>query len=177
MTLSSCIDLDRSNLGNARLQGLPEDALGGDPTGKLFDVVNSVFFITYVRTIYLISFQRIHRFVDTTDRLSNPCDHRFKALPTTVVDGERCHRVGNFLNPHGKHANYNNIFHADPHLSQRRSIILALLFADCSWVSSKLHSDLGSRFTSVRQFQTGSIRHNQHLSKHSFILSKKWVFG
>ncbi|KAI6044021.1 major facilitator superfamily domain-containing protein [Pisolithus marmoratus] len=30
-------DLDRSNLGNARLQGLPEDTLGGDPTGALFD--------------------------------------------------------------------------------------------------------------------------------------------
>jgi hypothetical protein len=42
------IDLDRSNLGNARLQGLPEDILGGDPTGVLFDWVNSAFFFTYV---------------------------------------------------------------------------------------------------------------------------------
>jgi hypothetical protein len=41
-------DLDRSNLGNARLQGLPGDALGGDPTGVLFDWVNSAFFFTYV---------------------------------------------------------------------------------------------------------------------------------
>ncbi|KAI0763076.1 MFS general substrate transporter [Trametes elegans] len=40
--------LDRSNLGNARLQGLPKDALHGDPTGKLFDWVNSVFFISYI---------------------------------------------------------------------------------------------------------------------------------
>ncbi|KXN84387.1 hypothetical protein AN958_12646 [Leucoagaricus sp. SymC.cos] len=40
--------LDRSNLGNARLQGLPQDTLGGDPTGELFDLVNSVFFITYI---------------------------------------------------------------------------------------------------------------------------------
>ncbi|KAH8107550.1 MFS general substrate transporter [Phellopilus nigrolimitatus] len=40
--------LDRSNLGNARLQGLPQDALGGDPTGQLFDWVNSVFFFPYV---------------------------------------------------------------------------------------------------------------------------------
>ncbi|KIP12114.1 hypothetical protein PHLGIDRAFT_27519 [Phlebiopsis gigantea 11061_1 CR5-6] len=40
--------LDRSNLGNARLQGLPQDALGGDPSGKLFDWVNSAFFLSYI---------------------------------------------------------------------------------------------------------------------------------
>ncbi|KAG1816941.1 major facilitator superfamily domain-containing protein [Suillus variegatus] len=40
--------LDRSNLGNARLQGLPGDVLGGDPTGVLFDWVNSAFFFTYI---------------------------------------------------------------------------------------------------------------------------------
>ncbi|KAJ6472639.1 MFS general substrate transporter [Mycena vulgaris] len=40
--------LDRSNLGNARLQGLPKDTLGGDPTGKKFDWVNSVFFFSYI---------------------------------------------------------------------------------------------------------------------------------
>lgn len=40
--------LDRSNLGNARLQGLPADVLGGDPTGKRFDWVNSVFFFSYI---------------------------------------------------------------------------------------------------------------------------------
>ena len=41
-------DLDRSNLGNARLQGLPKDVLGGDPKGTRFDWVNSVFFLSYV---------------------------------------------------------------------------------------------------------------------------------
>ncbi|KAF9500712.1 MFS general substrate transporter [Pleurotus eryngii] len=40
--------LDRSNLGNARLQGLPEDVLAGDPTGVLFDWVNSAFFFSYI---------------------------------------------------------------------------------------------------------------------------------
>ena len=30
--------LDRSNLGNARLQGLPADVLGGDASGKLFEI-------------------------------------------------------------------------------------------------------------------------------------------
>lgn len=56
MTLTAhCADLDRSNLGNARLQGLPEDVLGGDATGELFDLVNSAFFITYVRTADVVS--------------------------------------------------------------------------------------------------------------------------
>ncbi|RDB29892.1 hypothetical protein Hypma_014036 [Hypsizygus marmoreus] len=40
--------LDRSNLGNARLQGLTEDILGGDKTGALFDWINSVFFFSYI---------------------------------------------------------------------------------------------------------------------------------
>ncbi|KAI0002596.1 major facilitator superfamily domain-containing protein [Russula compacta] len=40
--------LDRSNLGNARLQGLTKDVLRGDPTGKRFDWVNSVFFFSYI---------------------------------------------------------------------------------------------------------------------------------
>ena len=46
--LLTVADLDRSNLGNARLQGLPEDVLGGDPNGELFDWINSAFFFTYV---------------------------------------------------------------------------------------------------------------------------------
>lgn len=48
------LDLDRSNLGNARLQGLPQDALNGDPTGELYGWVNSVFFISYVRVHRLL---------------------------------------------------------------------------------------------------------------------------
>ncbi|KIP03888.1 hypothetical protein PHLGIDRAFT_495320 [Phlebiopsis gigantea 11061_1 CR5-6] len=40
--------LNRSNLGNARLQGLPQDTLGGDPTGILFDWLNSAFFFSYI---------------------------------------------------------------------------------------------------------------------------------
>ena len=46
--------LDRSNLGNARLQGLAKDVLGGDPTGKKFDWVNSIFFFSYVGPHILI---------------------------------------------------------------------------------------------------------------------------
>ncbi|KAL5523310.1 hypothetical protein ACEPAF_1577 [Sanghuangporus sanghuang] len=40
--------LDRSNVGNARLQGLADDALHGDPTGVLYDWVFSAFFFSYV---------------------------------------------------------------------------------------------------------------------------------
>lgn len=53
----SFADLDRSNLGNARLQGLPQDILGGDKSGKLFDWINSVFFFSYVSGLWLLSFQ------------------------------------------------------------------------------------------------------------------------
>ncbi|KAI0738942.1 MFS general substrate transporter [Daedaleopsis nitida] len=40
--------LDRINLGNARLQGLPQDVLHGDPTGVLFDWVTSGFYFSYI---------------------------------------------------------------------------------------------------------------------------------
>ncbi|KAJ7170255.1 hypothetical protein C8R43DRAFT_981719 [Mycena crocata] len=40
--------LDRSNLGTSRLQGLPKDTLGGDPTGRPYDWINSIFFFAYV---------------------------------------------------------------------------------------------------------------------------------
>ena len=50
-SLTPHTDLDRTNLGNARLQGLPQDILGGDPTGVLFDWVNSAFFFSYVSLV------------------------------------------------------------------------------------------------------------------------------
>ncbi|KAM5543408.1 hypothetical protein V8D89_002659 [Ganoderma adspersum] len=43
--------LDRINLGNARLQGLPQDVLHGDPSGVLFDWANSAFYFSYA-TVY-----------------------------------------------------------------------------------------------------------------------------
>lgn len=49
MWLLTPSDLDRSNVGNARLQGLPQDVLGGDPTGLLFDWLVAIFFIPFVR--------------------------------------------------------------------------------------------------------------------------------
>ncbi|KAH9941686.1 major facilitator superfamily domain-containing protein [Epithele typhae] len=43
-----CSYLDRVNLGNARLQGLPQDILGGDPTGVLFDWASSAFYFSFI---------------------------------------------------------------------------------------------------------------------------------
>ncbi|KAG7085858.1 hypothetical protein E1B28_003392 [Marasmius oreades] len=40
--------LDRTNLGNARLQGLETDVLGGDATGQLFDWATSGFYFSYI---------------------------------------------------------------------------------------------------------------------------------
>ncbi|EJU00031.1 MFS general substrate transporter [Dacryopinax primogenitus] len=40
--------LDRANVGNSRLMGLPDDILGGDPTGQLFAWLNSSFFFAYI---------------------------------------------------------------------------------------------------------------------------------
>ncbi|KAJ8081895.1 hypothetical protein PM082_007741 [Marasmius tenuissimus] len=40
--------LDRTNLGNARLQHIDRDILDGDPTGQLYDWVNSAFFFSYI---------------------------------------------------------------------------------------------------------------------------------
>ena len=53
--------LDRTNIGNARLQGLPEDALNGDPTGTLFDWVTSAFFFSYVCIVFRILFILVFR--------------------------------------------------------------------------------------------------------------------
>ena len=52
-------DLDRTNLGNARLQGLPQDILHGDPTGVLFDWINSIFFFSYVGHRTCARYQRL----------------------------------------------------------------------------------------------------------------------
>ncbi|EJD52976.1 MFS general substrate transporter [Auricularia subglabra TFB-10046 SS5] len=40
--------IDRGNIGNARLMNLPEDVLGGDASGKLFDWITSAFYFTYI---------------------------------------------------------------------------------------------------------------------------------
>jgi hypothetical protein len=35
---------------------LPEDVLGGDPTGQLFDWINSAFFFSYVSWLTIVVF-------------------------------------------------------------------------------------------------------------------------
>jgi hypothetical protein len=66
------IDLDRSNFGNARLQGLPQETLSGDPTGTLFSWVNSAFYVSYVSPI-------LHTFFLV----------QISAPPQTVINCER----------------------------------------------------------------------------------------
>ena len=46
-------------MGNARLQGLPVDILGGDKSGKLFDWINSAFYFSYVRCLVLLHLQHV----------------------------------------------------------------------------------------------------------------------
>ena len=73
------VDLDRTNLGNARLQGLPKDVLHGDPTGVLFDWVNSAFFFSYVSVC---------------------CLNRPPSLPTeAALDVEPVHTLSSFDHP------------------------------------------------------------------------------
>ncbi|KZP01013.1 MFS general substrate transporter [Calocera viscosa TUFC12733] len=52
MTIYLFAFLDRSNLGNARLQGLPQDLLGGDPSGQLFAWLNAAFFFAFITLSY-----------------------------------------------------------------------------------------------------------------------------
>ncbi|KZP00996.1 MFS general substrate transporter [Calocera viscosa TUFC12733] len=55
--------LDRGNIGNARLQGLPQDILNGDPSGALFAWLSAAFYFAYVifqypATIYAKKFKQ-----------------------------------------------------------------------------------------------------------------------
>ncbi|KAI6019896.1 major facilitator superfamily domain-containing protein [Pisolithus orientalis] len=54
--------LDRSNLGNARLQGLPEEILGGDPKGLLYEWVFSAFYFSYANPIPGTSYRALKAF-------------------------------------------------------------------------------------------------------------------
>ena len=96
------VDLDRTNLGNARLQGLPEHVLGGDPTGVLFDWANSAFFFSYVSHPYAHLFFA-ERFSDRPppDSLSDPGDGHLKIIPSSHLARMRCCGLGSLLGPHG----------------------------------------------------------------------------
>lgn len=103
------IDLDRTNLGNARLQGLPQETLNGDPTGILYNWVNSIFYFSYVSFIVCLfccgvlpalAWMLICVFVfkiARTDSLSSSCNDIFQALSTIVLDGSDCYRMGDLF--------------------------------------------------------------------------------
>jgi len=90
--------LDRSNLGNARLQGLPEDVLGGDKTGVLFDWLTSGFYFSYV----CLSWMTLGTIPDfQEDPISNSSDHFLEIVSTTSVCGHRGHRMGSNIDTYG----------------------------------------------------------------------------
>ena len=91
LTRMSVTDLDRSNLGNARLQGLPDDVLGGDPTGILYDWVNSMFFFPYVR-FNLKSFHTSSELV-LPDSTPGPGNNYNETLSSQNMARSRCSRM------------------------------------------------------------------------------------
>ncbi len=96
-------DLDRSNLGNARLQGLPEDILNGDPTGSYFDWVNSSFFFSYVRTCRTYSgYSKRTHMSFAIDHLPNPRHDCFETVSTTEMVVCRCCGMGTGVDVDGK---------------------------------------------------------------------------
>jgi len=58
--LSILTALNRTNIGNARLQGLPGDVLGGDKTGVLFDWLTSGFYFSYVNPSDVSRHETLH---------------------------------------------------------------------------------------------------------------------
>ena len=96
------IVLDRSNLGNARLLGLPGDVLGGDASGKLFDWINSAFFFSYVRPLTFLYFPSCSD-LNFPDYLSNTRYSYFQTLPSTALACWSCHRLGSGFNTLGKY--------------------------------------------------------------------------
>ena len=96
-------DLDRSNLGSARLQGLPADVLHGDPTGKRFDWVNSVFFFSYVSiSLCARSLKKPHASPPiSTDPMCSSSHHPGQTPSTSTIFRLRGYRLGHLLHAHG----------------------------------------------------------------------------
>lgn len=101
LTTSTYPDLDRSNLGNARLQGMPEDVLGGDPTGVLFDWLVSIFFIPYVSpmaTCLSLVYSQCLRL----DPVPGTMDNTFQVLRSSNMDWLFSHLMGPMLYTDGE---------------------------------------------------------------------------
>ena len=89
-------------MGNARLQGLPEDVLGGDKTGELFDWVNSAFFFTYVRIFSI--WPKCLFYLLPTDPLSSSSNCNIQTLSPSPMDSFSRHWLGTVLYPYGAKA-------------------------------------------------------------------------
>jgi hypothetical protein len=94
------LDLDRSNLGNARLQGLAKDVLGGDPSGKRFDWVNSIFFLSYVGFHICKSHRRDLHWI-WLDFVPGSSYHPCQTSPPSTLVGFGGHRLGYLFHPLG----------------------------------------------------------------------------
>lgn len=92
--------LDRTNLGNARLQGLPQDILHGDPAGTLFDWANSAFFFSYVRIHSALLAFLTHRCA-STGNLPGACSSHLEVLSSTHMDRLCRDLLGLIFDPHG----------------------------------------------------------------------------
>jgi hypothetical protein len=98
----AALDLDRSNLGNARLQGLATDVLGGDPTGKRFDWVNSIFFLSYVGCrVPAVEMRRVSCCIRLDFMHGSSYPPRQTHPSSTLVGFGGC-RLGYLLHPHGR---------------------------------------------------------------------------
>ena len=94
--------LDRSNLGNARLQGLPQDILHGDASGKQFDWINSAFYFSYVRGENLDQSNFLTLFL-SLDPMSSPCNDIIQTSPTSDLDSLYGVRMGSLINFNGSY--------------------------------------------------------------------------
>ena len=79
--------------------GLPKDVLGGDPTGHLFDWVNSAFFFSYVSppTQDHTSYPQ----TPSLDHLPNSCYCYFQTLPPAYLDGVCGFGMGTLFDANG----------------------------------------------------------------------------
>jgi hypothetical protein len=93
--------MDRSNLGNARLQGLSKDVLGGDPTGELFDWVNAAYFVSYVSTTWFVISRGVPKRC-FQDLIPDTGNRRFETLPSPSLDGLCGRWLGDQFNSNGR---------------------------------------------------------------------------
>lgn len=110
-------------MGNARLQGLPEDVLGGDKTGELFNWVNSAFFFTYVRVFSV--WPKYLFYLLPTDPLSSSSNCNIQTLSSSPMDSFSRHWLGTVLHPYGAKAGSSYAPSSSDYFSSQRGLALA----------------------------------------------------